>query len=245
MGDFDNGEWIEVFGSSTNRCLQDPTCYTVFELSEALLISAIFVWSIYHQYFNEECLDKYLMNLTYWCLTLEVIYFWLSWFTTHRANAMKAGTVAKSSKMPWHATMTWVLQDLLIPGTCLVFLLYWILVAPVKPKPLPTLTYFTHGVNFFLMMADVYVNNVPYFLLHGIYFSVFGVVYLLFTIIYWLSGGTDCHGKPYIYKALDWNKPQSAATIATLLLFVVLPILNVVLVYNKPMLPWVKNKKCY
>jgi len=102
-----------------------------------------------------------------------------------------------------------------------------VLVAPTKGGPPEPISYFTHGVNFLVVIVDVYLSRQPYYLLHGIYFAILGIVYLLFTYVYYVSGGTDCSGRRYIYKSVDWNDPGSAGMLAAILVVVVVPFVNV------------------
>jgi len=225
--DFNHGEWIEVFGASSNRFLKDKTVYSFFRLFEALILTFIYGWSLYDTE-RDGTIACYYIFLTHWMLTIQTIYFWLIWWTSRQADLMESGVKPKSAEMPCYAKTAWVLQDIAIPGTFLVFVLYWALVVPTKTEPPTLISYFTHGVNFLVMLVDVYVSRQPYYLLHGIYIGILGLLYLLFTYIYYVAGGTDCNGNRYIYAALDWSDPGSTSTLAVILLFIVLPVINII-----------------
>jgi hypothetical protein len=238
--DFNDGEWITVFGASSNRwCLKHPVIYSLFELSEALAVTALWIWAFYEDVLapSANCGGKFFIFLTYWSLTAQVFYVWVAWFVTRQANAMAEGRKAKQMKMPWYAYATWVLQDILLPTTFMVFVLYFALVVDWNSPPGFGKSYFTHGANFALMCSDVFMSQQPYYLLHGLYFGGFALVYLAFTYIYFAADGTSCSGHPYIYAALDWNNLQSTRALATLLLTVACPLVNVAF--------WLMVSKCF
>eukprot|EP00928_Gymnodinium_smaydae_P033483 TRINITY_DN23979_c0_g1_i1.p2 TRINITY_DN23979_c0_g1~~TRINITY_DN23979_c0_g1_i1.p2 ORF type:complete len:193 (-),score=23.83 TRINITY_DN23979_c0_g1_i1:359-853(-) len=128
---FDEGEWLIVFGSSSNRCLQKRCAFDTFRLLEALLLSFILVWSLYKNWGNG-CLHTWLIFLTHWSLMLQLAYAWLAFWTTLQDDLMVSGKVPKQDEMPWYVKAMWFLQDICIPTTFLVFVLYFVLVAPTK-----------------------------------------------------------------------------------------------------------------
>eukprot|EP00928_Gymnodinium_smaydae_P045252 TRINITY_DN30186_c0_g1_i1.p1 TRINITY_DN30186_c0_g1~~TRINITY_DN30186_c0_g1_i1.p1 ORF type:complete len:275 (-),score=34.64 TRINITY_DN30186_c0_g1_i1:392-1216(-) len=222
--DFARGKWFNVFGLSSNRFLNDRRVYFCFRVVETVLITSIFAWSLEYEY-RIGCLRTYFIFLTHWALTLEVAYFWFVTYSTLVASRIGANELL-SSEMPRCVKCAWLLQDLCLPASFLVFVLYWVLVAPKSKKPVPDVSYFTHGVNFALMMLDVSLSRQPYYLLHGFYFALFGFAYLLFSLIYWEVGGLNCEGDPWIYKSLDWRHAASTSTLAVVILFVVTPVVN-------------------
>lgn len=225
--DFNKGQWINVFGSSSNRCLKDRTAYSIFRFVEALIMTGIYGWST-----GDSIADGsyacYFIYLTHLMLTMQLLYFWFAWWTTRQADRMASGETPKSDRMPCYVRTMWVLQDIVIPGSFLVFVLYWALVVPEKTEPVQPLGYFTHGVNFVMQMLDVFLSRQPYHLLHGIYIAILGVVYISFTGIYYAAGGTDCNGNRYIYKAIDWSAPDSVYSLSLLILLVAVPVINLV-----------------
>lgn len=135
-----------------------------------------------------------------------------------------------------------------LPGSFLVFALYWGLVFDGK---LYILSVFTHGVNFVVMALDAFVNAQSFKLAHGAYFYIFAIVYLMWTAIFGAAGGERyCTCYPYnkdepkgcsnlngniktddledkcnyIYSSVNWNAPGSAGSIAGAILIIVLPI---------------------
>ena len=74
-------------------------------------------------------------------LIIEVVYLAFAAYTT--ASGLYR---ASATPTPWFAKATWVLQDLTLSASFLVFLLYWTLIYDGgTPRPI---TPFTHGYNF-------------------------------------------------------------------------------------------------
>jgi len=226
--DFNQGEWISVFGTSSIAWFE-PLVYQFFQLFEALAILGIFIWSVYYENECCKCGVKWFIFLTHWSLFLQLVYTWVSLFTTWRANAMKEGRVPKREKIPWYAGLTWVLQDILLPLTFFVFSLYFGLILPAKEDGgVLALSFFTHGVNFVIMLLDMFLSRQPYYLLHGFYIAFLLAGYTIFTYVYHILEGTSCLGRPYIYKAVDWNNATSTGIQAFLGIVVVVPIINLI-----------------
>jgi hypothetical protein len=219
--DFNQGEWTTFFGTSSVSCLQ-PMVYQFVQLVEALAIVGILIWSVYYENDCCNCGAKWFIFLTHWSLTLQLVYVWLSLFTTVRANALKED----GGSMPWYARLTWMLQDILLPLTFFVFILYFALILPAAGGSPKAISFFTHGANFVIMLLDMLLSRQPYYLLHGVYVAFFLAGYAIFTYVYHKLEGTSCLGNPYIYKAVDWTNATSTGIQAFFGILVVVPIVN-------------------
>ena len=62
----------------------------------------------------------------------------------------------------------------------------------MEPPPHPG----TRQVNTLIMLLDLSVTRLPYYLKHGIHPLILLSVYLLFSVLYWAGGGTDPTGMP-------------------------------------------------
>lgn len=71
-----------------------------------------------------------------------------------------------------------------------------------------------HVCNSALMLADVSVSKVPFRMRNLWWNTILVVLYVVFSVAYYFAGGTDYMGRKYIYKVLDWAKPQTALMIA-------------------------------
>ena len=84
----------------------------------------------------------------------------------------------------------------------------------------------THAVNVAYVVLEFCISGIPVRILHFYQIFIFGLVYCIFTVIYWMAGGTNNHGKPYIYSVLDYGEDPGKAA-----LWVVLIHIAVVLVH--------------
>ena len=132
LSTYDN-RWQEYFCSS--RCIESRKSYLVVRLCLFASVLAVFIWSVAHV---GRC---YLIYLTNQMLIIEVVYLAFAAYTTASGLYRAAETTT-----PWFAKATWVLQDLTLSASFLVFLLYWTLIYDGgTPRPI---TPFTHGYNF-------------------------------------------------------------------------------------------------
>lgn len=224
--ELNRGQWIKVFGASSNRFLKDRTVYSFFRLFEALLMTFIYGWSLYDSA-AEGVIACHYIFLTNWSLTIQVLYFWFAVWTSRQADLMDSSDKPRSDKMPFYVRAAWLFQDIAIPGSFVVFVLYWVIVVPTETSSPTAVSYFTHGVNFVVMLLDMYLSRQPYYLMHGIYMAIMGLTYLGFTYVHYAAGGTDCRGNRYIYRNIDWNQQASTGNLLSTLLFLVVPVMNV------------------
>ena len=141
-------------------------------------------------------------------LIIEVVYLAFAAYTTASAFYRDA-----QSPTPWFAKATWVLQDLTLSASFLVFLLYWTLIYDGgTPR---AITPFTHGYNFAAMAVDQVLTNQPVRPWHFVYFIAYAVLYLVWSAIFFVSG-LRCDGERYIYETrVPASFPSTPATPAT------------------------------
>lgn len=221
--DFDDKKWATVFGSSSNRLLKHGTLFLIFRIIETLLITGICVWS-FVEYVLMGCTAYWFIYLTHITLSIEVLYFWCATATTAIAHSRDP---ANPGKAPWLVGVTWLLFDVSLPGTFMVFVMYWGLVYPYSTS-LAAISVMTHGVNFLVMVVDTFVSKQPYYLLHSIYFFFFAAGYLLFSFVYYKMGGCDCDGNAYIYASVDWSETHSTFILTTIIVLVIVPTVNLI-----------------
>ncbi|VDL61194.1 unnamed protein product [Hymenolepis diminuta] len=91
-----------------------------------------------------------------------------------------------------------------------------------------------HSIPAVLVIVDMFINNVPIRLVHGVYPLILGILYGLFTYIYWISGSAGFTGNGIIYPILNWNKPGYALGACVLvLLFSIIIQVNYLQEYRK------------
>nr|CDS32315.1 expressed conserved protein [Hymenolepis microstoma] len=91
-----------------------------------------------------------------------------------------------------------------------------------------------------MVILDIFINNLPVRLVHGIYPLILGVFYGLFTYIYWISGSVGFIGNGIIYPILNWNKPGYAilACVAVLLFCIIIQCLQYLLYFTRTYLSY-------
>lgn len=77
------------------------------------------------------------------------------------------------------------LRAIAVPGTFLVFALYWGLVH--DGGSIRVLECLTHGANFGVMLVDLVLSRQSFRLLHAVYFLSFALLYILWTVIFHVS----------------------------------------------------------
>eukprot|EP00929_Paragymnodinium_shiwhaense_P069370 TRINITY_DN34996_c0_g1_i2.p1 TRINITY_DN34996_c0_g1~~TRINITY_DN34996_c0_g1_i2.p1 ORF type:complete len:207 (+),score=15.58 TRINITY_DN34996_c0_g1_i2:319-939(+) len=118
--------------------------------------------------------------------------------------------------------VVWALQTVALPGSIVVVLMYWVLLAPTLDEDeIDLLDYLTHGFNGLAMLLDFFLSRQRFDSLHSVYYSLFGAAYVIFTLVLFLQAGcpsdancdVDGQGNPYIYSVFDWRDPRSCVTI--------------------------------
>ena len=79
----------------------------------------------------------------------EALYFWCATATTAIAHSRDP---ANPGKAPWLVGVTWFLFDVALPGTFMVFVMYWGLVYPYSTSA-AAMSVMTHDVYFLVMVC--------------------------------------------------------------------------------------------
>ena len=133
------------------------------------------------------------------------------------------------------------MQNIALPCTLLVTLLYWALVFDGTIDNAVDVN--THGVNFVVMYLDMLLNGHPLRLGHVYQPVLYAFIYTIFSLIYDLSGGMDQLGNGYIYSSLDWSaNPGQATAYALGFTFVATTLFYVVLMYIRMLVQ--KSLRC-
>lgn len=182
----------------------------------------------------------WLLYLTHWSLTVELLYFAFSVYTTHEARnlILLQGSFPPSAfeswvHLPWFVKATWGLYHIALPASLLVFLLYWTLVNPfwkLKAVP-PYLDCFVHGINFLLCVLDTTISRSVYYVKYCALFFIYAAIYITFSIIHHLlqigryqgCKMYEAHKCP-IYDPLDWHKVTATGILAFVILLCIVPL---------------------
>ena len=161
--------------------------------------------------------------LTYLTLTLQTLYQLLATAVAWSARSNRGD--GDSTAIPLPAKATWLLQSVCLPASFFVFVMYWVLVCPFGDCRLKAVSFFTHGVNFAIMLTDAYLSGRPLLLPHAFYTFGYVLLYLAWTVIHYTADLANEKGDRYIYKQLDWSKPGSAAALSVGIFFVITPLI--------------------
>ena len=79
-----------------------------------------------------------------------------------------------------------------------------------------------HGINSIVIMVDIFISARPWKLLHFYQSMMAPICYTVFGYTYWMIGGTNEHGKRYIYEYFDFNDDSTVWPRAGLVLVLAL-----------------------
>nr|XP_039260346.1 protein rolling stone-like [Styela clava]XP_039260347.1 protein rolling stone-like [Styela clava]XP_039260348.1 protein rolling stone-like [Styela clava] len=150
--------------------------------------------------------------LTNWGDVLKTIYFIL-------AAVLSLVGVVNRKKMIFTDNIptkilrstTWMLFSISATAQVLIFLTYWVFLAPIAaPEDIPTpYNIHRHAINLLLVLIDVFVAAFPIRLPHAVYAMIVAFLYCLMTLIEHLTGGISA-----VYPFLNWaTNPGLAAGI--------------------------------
>lgn len=209
-------DWKVSFGHDNSRCLKSFKVNMAWRVFFFLAVLSI---QIYSWYVDWNILRYYYIYLTHWTLTLQLIFTMFNIAVSYYS----LDDALDPAVFPWFVKVIWILSEVLLPSTFLVFALYWGLVW-TGPE-VKVVSVLTHGVNFLLQATDMTFSSQPKFLLHGIYPFLYSMIYLLWTVIHWALFLDNQNGNPYIYSSLNWWA-DGTGSLAALIVFFVMPILN-------------------
>jgi len=180
----------------------------------------------------------FLIYLTRWTLTLQLIYFICATYVSvsaleqlrqHPDDIVNSAIVARGgTQLPVAVQAMWALWSVIAPMCLVISLAYWMAINPFwrLTRVPPLLNMFEHLFNTVLIMIELYyagnvlyVRHIVCVLSYSILFVVWSVVhfYLKIGVSDYMCGKfhrkgfycTPCSDCP-IYKPLDWHQPQSA-----------------------------------
>jgi len=210
--------WRETFGHETNRCFKTRTSYLAFRIVLFLLMFTTTIYSIVSEPFYQRSIVYWLIYLTHWGLILELLYLGFGVYVTYMSSGW-----TEEKKLPKSVQMMWFLRAIILPGSFMIFMMYWGL---VFDGTLHFVAVLTHGLNFIVMALDAAVGRMPYLLLHGLYFIGFAAIYLLWSLIDYAASIGDGMGNSYIYSSIDWGNASKTGSLSAVILLVVSPIVN-------------------
>ena len=207
----ENFDWLNAFGTTTNRFKVGYPLFIKFRGASCAIISASCIYTLY-DYANTDCIIYRPIYLTHWTLCISVIYSTTGLIATYRIHNYRDSY--SINQIPTYVQIHWLLQNPVFMLSFLVPTMFW---AACKISNLNTrmcdvsaepITIFIHGINGAIIITDVIVSNQPYMVLHGVYSIGVGLAYLVWTYVHHLLQIGDCYNPNSnvpIYASVDWN----------------------------------------
>jgi len=175
------------------------------------------------------------MYLTNWSLIVETSYFgfaaYTTWAALHGVGGQDGRKIPEPRHLPVFVKATWILYHVAVPAALTVFLLNWTLNTPLWALTGAPgyLDMFVHGLNFFVLLADVILGRNVFYLRYSGFFLIYILTYLAWSLIHYAAGvGTfGCRGQACpLYGALDWTAASRTAVIVAIVVLVVVPLVQ-------------------
>lgn len=203
--------WIDAFGTGTNRFNFNYNRFIWFRLISTLIILASFIESIQGD-IEDHCIQYWPNYLTHWTVCIALSYSVTGLYITY--NLHNNPNKYNQSIIPKYVQAHWALQNPAFVTSFMVPIAFWpycfttdtpVTSCYVNKDPN---TLLVHGINSVLVISDIIISNQPFLMLHGIYPLGVGGLYLLWTYIHHILKIGDCEhqNQDYpIYEITDWN----------------------------------------
>mmetsp|Transcript_9659 Transcript_9659/g.18542 ORF Transcript_9659/g.18542 Transcript_9659/m.18542 type:complete len:305 (-) Transcript_9659:162-1076(-) len=231
---------IQVFAKSQ---LSDQTlAWAIYRSAAATYFVAILSWSIGNMAFTKDG-AYWPIYLTHWTLVVLVVYLSFAAMCTW----LYGFDEKIEGKTPLLFKVTWVLQNICLSSTMLVFLLYWMLV--YTGGPVTVLSCHVHGVNWVMMLIDRFFSEQPAYFMHCYQAQLYALVYFIWSVIQYY-GQVDNGSKAgtAIYNATDYGKdPVTNYITFAVILTMLIPGCHATMVLwgqaGEAFIAWVKGQK--
>jgi len=219
----DDVGWREVFskpGGFVSGCLS-PKAFLTLRIVLATMWMAVVIWSLVSHAAHGFAFGYWWIKLTHLSAFIEECYLAFAVYSTFQAVQ---GVVPDGSgnDTPWFVSVTWVLASTTVVASIMAFVFYWLLLY-IPSNGTSALACIMHGGNFVIVLVDILCNRLRCYLQQVYSPLLFSGVYAVFTYIYYVAGGTDIHGNPYIYKAIDWRDPTKMKNMLGLIVLAGVP----------------------
>ena len=220
--------WRNHIGQPNSRMswlkLKDNAAYIGVLGVATALSTAILAWST-GDAIADNTYDYWWSKLTHLTLCTGEAYQIMALYNAIKLrNQGSALPTSQTDKMPGYAKASQIMQSIAIPSSLLVTVLYWLLVHDPSKGDAHAISYMTHGGAFLLNGITHFSSNQPYFMRQGVFFMAYGLAYLAWTGIHHAADLTDEDGNNYLYKAINWNEPESSGIMATVLSLAAMPL---------------------
>lgn len=157
----------------------------------------------------------WLIYLTNWDLVLGATQSLLGAIVVTRRRRLQNNFYFDADQMQLgiFEKLFWFLHVVTVTLALSVTIIYWTLVHDPEIHSVDPLNILIHGFNSVLMMVDFFIAGVPFEMKTIWWCPVVMSSYVTFNFVYYLSGGQDKFGNHFVYKILDWKKPNETLTI--------------------------------
>ena len=190
-------------------------------------LRAQIAWSIGDWVEYEGAFGYWWTKLTHLTAIWEEVYFCIAAACTAVAIHGKGVPDGRGEKTPWFVVMAWFMGAANMVVTFMVFVLFWALV--YEGGPVTAISVVMHGFNFLFALIDLALNRQPFYLAHVYVPMAYSIAYIIFTVVYYAAGGThqDGHSR-YIYKALDWGRPEASGRLSGIIVLLAVPAIYII-----------------
>jgi len=167
----------------------------------------------------------WLIYATSWTAILLWIYLLLACLAlilSSRSTISDYGIEQQSKTTSCVGVLTWIARDAVAPAAVMVTILYWSLLFPLFGYT-TFVDVHLHLINAVIILADLWLSRLPYWLLHFPAPLTFLCAYVFFAAIYYVTGGYAPGHKDYIYPWLDFGRLDVTIPIILLVVFVIFP----------------------
>jgi len=111
---------------------------------------------------------------------------------------LKISCIFTDQPLRWFHVLNWILHTVAFDIALVVTILYWAL--RQSPATESALSINNHALNFFIMILDLFIINIPERLLHSVHSFTYALAYINYLLILHRSGGTS-----NAYQLTDWS----------------------------------------
>lgn len=220
-----NSQWPVIFGTSPFLSPNQLLAWKTILLALFIFHLRLNLSDVWHR-------GYWCLKLTHWSMIIETCYIFLSWHSVYQARRLIPAP--GPTKLPCSIRVTWVLHTIAMPVSLMVALLFWTVDKPfwkTNLRLIPWWSFFLHGMNACLLMFDLLLSRMVYYLAKAWIFLLYIVTYATMTIFHFLfkiGYAYPCRKYPQnecpIYNTLDWHNPVQTAVLILANLFIVAPL---------------------
>jgi hypothetical protein len=171
----------------------------------------------------------WLTNWSYFLLTCHLVCAMLNVILDaafDKRNLCRSSMLLPSRRtVPFHIKIDSLLFCVAAPVAFIVTVVYFTAVFPMRHRGVSIEDVNVHMMNSVLIILELTFAALPIRLLHAVYTWLYGFIYVAFSAVYWSFN----HANVMYPGVLDWNHPTTTVVVLVVLMFVGVPILQMLL----------------